>query len=280
MVSNCYSQLKSILSNFPHLYQLFADEFIKEQCKKGLKNYILKSLYKDNTNRTWQHLPTIERRLIELASVVGYDRLTPLLRGAIDLDEHQEVLSQIDITLWFKQKKLLKEIGPKLPHRLGNADALLSFSGQDIYCEITSFQSLAKSIKLKGTSDKNKVRSRWGRLKKHYPWLTEQDVENEIEEAKAVRILLKKTQQLPPAYTGILALDTSKALMFAHNVEKIACKLFPQRSNVALIGLWSGERGTQQGKPPFWYFNTNSHFKNTGQELLKYLGQAGKAKYL
>ena len=94
MGSECYQQLQSIISKFPHIYQTIDDGYIREQCKSQLKNILLKRLANDeSSNSTYQHLPTLEKRLAKLAPINGYDRLKSLLRGASDWDAYQEVLA-------------------------------------------------------------------------------------------------------------------------------------------------------------------------------------------
>lgn len=212
-----------------------------------------------------QHLPTLEKRLAKLVSVSGYDRLSPLLRWASDWDQYQEALAQIDVTLWFKRKSLLKEMEPELPRRVGNADILLSFSQQDIYCEVASFQSIIKSIQVKEFKAEKK--------------------ENELEIKRAVRNLLDKTKrQLPSNHPGILALETGKSAMFGFDVRKIAQRLFPSRPQVALIMLWSWESGGgddsdlrwKRNNPSFCFINSGSKFRQVGEELLKHLNLKGE----
>lgn len=227
--------------------------------------------------RYLQFQATLEKSLAGLASVNGYDRLKSLLKGVADWDEYQETLAQIDITLWFKRKNLLKEIEPELPHREGYADILLSFSYEDIYCEVNSFESLAKSLASKTQDEDNKIESKWQKLRKGQPWLTKQDVEYEIEVERIVRNLLVKTnKQLPPNHPGILALETGKSMVFCYKIKEVADRLFTQRPQVALIMLWSLEKGSQIGEAPFWFVNPNSPYQNIGQKLLKYLGQEKK----
>jgi len=286
MENECYLRLRPIISKFPCLHQIIDDDFLSEQCESELKNYLLKRLDDKKSNHvTHQHLPTLERRLAELAPVTGYDRLKYLLKGASDWDEYQEFLAQIDIALFFKHNNLLKEIEPEFPHRLGNADILISFSQQDIYCEITSFQSLLKSIQSKTKSEKNKIQDRVRELRKEQPWETEQDIEHELKIKRAVRNLLDKTKrQLPPNHPGILALETGKSMMFGFDVRKIAQKLFPGRRQVALIMLWSWESDGgddsdlrwEMNNPSFCFINGGAKFLRVGETLLKYLGLKGE----
>ncbi len=216
---------------------------------------------------------TLGKMSVGLASVKGYDKLERFLRGTFDWDQFQEALAQIDVTLWFKRANLLKEVEPELPHRVGNADFLLSFSQQDIYCEVTSLESLQKSIESKKQSEAKKVQI----LLKKQPWMSKQDAEHEIKQDRITRSLLEKTnKQLPRNYPGILALETGKSMVFTFDTKKIAQKLFPSRPQVMLIMLWSLERGSQIGEAPFPFVNPNSPYQNIGQKLLKYLGQDSK----
>lgn len=275
MKSEAYLRLQSILSKYPRIHQFLDDDFIREQCEDRLKCFILMRLDNEKSSHsTRQHLPFLESRLAELALVVGYDKLESLLRGASDWDKYQEALAQIDITLWFKQKSLLKEIEPGLPCSTGVGDILLTFSQQDIYCEVTSRESLQKSIESKKGSKVQKIQN----LLKRQPWMTQQDAENEIEIDRILRTLLRKTsKQLPANHPGILALDAGKGAVFHHKIKRVAKKLLPQRLQVMLLMLWTSERGSQIGEPPFWFVNPNPPYQNIGQELLKYLGQDNKA---
>ncbi|MFC1993083.1 hypothetical protein ACFLV3_04670 [Chloroflexota bacterium] len=211
----------------------------------------------------------MDNRLTELTSVTGYGRLCSRLRGSSDWDGYQEFLAQINITLWFKDKGILKEIEPALANSMGRADILLTFSQQDIYCEITSRQSLEKSIKSKRGNDAQKVQN----LLKKEPWMTQQDAKNEIEIDRILRISLRKTsKQLPANHPGILALDGGKGAVYVHKIKRVAKELLQQRPQVILIMLWSLEKGSQIGEAPFWFVNPNSPYQDIRQELLEYLG--------
>jgi hypothetical protein len=225
-------------------------------------------------------LPTLEKRLADLSSVTGYDRLCHLLRKASDWDDYQEVLAQLDITLWFKKKGLIKEIEPELPKRKGYSDILISFSQQDIFCEATAFQSLAKSIAFESKSQKKLLE-----LQKRQPWKTGMDVEHELNIQRAVRNLLDKTKrQLPSNHTGILALETNKSGMFSFDVRVIAQKLFPNRPQVVLLMLWSWESDGQNdsdlmlgmNNPSFCFINAGAHFPEVGERLANYLNLKGE----
>lgn len=259
------SRLQSILSQFSRIHQFLDDAFVKAQCESGLSNYLLSRLVNDDSSgSTAQHLPTLEKRLAKLASVAGYDRLGSLLRGASNWDQYQEALAQIDITLWFNQKNLLKEIEPLLPHGLGNADILLSFAGQDIYCEVASFQSIIKSIEAKAKDKENKIREQW------------KEQRGSIKIKGVARNLLDKTKrQLPQDYPAILALNTTKSAIFAHDVRLIANRLLPRRPQVALIGLWSwegdGEAMSWDNSPTSFFVNHGSKFYKVGKALIQSL---------
>ncbi len=228
-------------------------------------------------NRYLQFQATLKRNSIGLAYVKGYDRLISSIKDVADWDGFQAISAQINTTLWFKDKNVLKEIEPELTLRRGFADILLSFSNQDIYCEVNSLESLAKSIESKTGDEENKIQSRLERRRKGEPWLTKHDVENEININRIVRNLLEKTnEQLPQNHPGILALDTGKAGVFHHTIKEVAKKLLTKRPQVTLILLWSLEKGSQIGEAPFWFVNPNSPYQNIGQELLKYLGQENK----
>jgi len=219
---------------------------------------------------------TLEKSSSGLASVNGYDRLQSSIEDVADWDGFQAIKAQIDITLWFKQKSLLKEIEPELPYRVGNADTLLSFSQQDIYCEVTSPESLQKSIESKESKKQSEAKKVQILLKKQ-PWMSKQDAEHEIKQDRITRSLLEKTnKQLPRNYPGILALETGKSMVSTFDTKKIARKLFPSRPQVMLIMLWSLERGSQIGEAPFPFVNPNSPYQNIGQKLLEYLGLDNK----
>ena len=287
MENGCYPKLQSIIPKFPNIHQIIDDDCIRTQSESQLKNYLLKRLAdEESRDHTSQHLPTLEKRLAKLDHVNGYDRLKPILRGASNWDEYQEFLAQIDITLYFHNKSTLKEIEPELPHRAGNADILLSFSQRDIYCEVTSFQSIAKSIESKTKSEKNKIQDRVRGLRKRQPWETEQEIENELKIKRAVRNLLDKTnRQLPPNHPGILGVETGKSAMFGFDVREIAPQLFKRRPQLALIMLWSWESSEQddsdfmswsRNKPSFCFINPISEFREIGEALLKHLDLKGE----
>jgi len=283
MEDETYIQLQSILLKFPYIHAFLDDDFIRTQCESDLKNHLLQRLNnKKSSHNTQRHLPTLEKRLAELASVSGYDRLAPLLRRASDWDQYQEALSQVDITLWFKHKSLLKEIEPELPHRNGKADILLSFYQQDIYCECTSFQSIAKSMESEADIRGAKIQREMERLRKGHPWLTTEDVKEQIALRRATTNLLRKTKdQLPLYHPGILALDATKSGKFAFDVRLIAGRLFLQSPQLVLIALWSWEGSgddclTWDMIPNHFFINPNSNFRRVGEVLLDSLGLIGE----
>ena len=223
--------------------------------------------------RYLQFQETLEKIAAGLTLVNGYDRLISIIEGVASWDEYMEIRAQINTTQWFKEKGLIKEIEPKLPHREGYSDILLSFSEQDIYCEVTSPESLQKSMESNKYNEEKKVHN----LLKKQPWMSKQDAEHEIEINRITRKLLGKTnKQLPLNYPGILALETGKSMVFSFDVKRIAKKLFPIRPQVTLIMLWSLERGSSIGEAPFWFVNPNSAYQNIGKELLKFSEQDNK----
>jgi hypothetical protein len=184
MENQTHTELCKILSGFPHVYSFLNNSFVKKQCEGGLKNYLLVRLNnRQSVDRTLKRLPTLENRLIKLASscnsnaTTGYHKLACRLQDACEWDQYQEFLTQIDITLWFKQKDLLKEIEPDLPHRKGSGDILLTFQQQDIYCECTSFQSIFKSLQAKSRSNDDKIQRKLAKLTKGQPWMSKEVVE-------------------------------------------------------------------------------------------------------
>jgi len=272
MENERYLQLQSIISQFTCIYQFLDDSLIRKQCESGLKNYLLKCLVnKESSHIAQQHLPNLESRLAKLAPVNGYDKLKPRLRDASDFDSYDDIYAQMDITLWFKEKGLVKEIEPKLPNKDGYSDILLFFSQQDIYCEITSFQSIIKSTESKEENQDAKIQNKLQKLRKRQPWLTAQYVKDKLETDKAVTKLLDKTKrQLPPDYPGVLALDSKAGILQKQQIRKIADRLFPKRPQLALIMRRSL---SQIEIPTLWFVNLNSPYQNIGRELLKYLGQ-------
>ncbi len=223
--------------------------------------------------RYLQFQKTLGENSVGLVTVNGYDRLKSSIEDVADWDGFQAIWAQIDTTLWFKDKGILKEIEPHLPHRVGCADILLSFSEQDIYCEVTSPESMQKSLESKKNNEAEKVRILLGKE----PWMSKQHAEHEFKIRRAVKHWMSKTkQQLPANYPGILAIDTGKAWLSHFDVKIAVKRLFPKRPQLVLIMLWNPERDSQIGEAPFWFINTNSPYQNIGQELLKYLWQDNK----
>lgn len=213
----------------------------------------------------------LEKCSLGLSSVNGFNKLKKQLNGVSNWEEFQAIRAQINVTCWFKDRNILKEIEPDLPHRKGSADILLVFSNHDIYCEVNSLESFAKVKEPKEQNadiEKIKIKS------KNLPWLTELDIEHAIKRERIIRNLKEETnKQLPLNYPGILALETGRAAVFSLEVKEIATKLFKNRHQVILIMLWSLEKGSKIGEAPFWFVNPSSRYQNVGQELLRYLGQ-------
>jgi len=211
--------------------------------------------------RYLQFQTTLKKIAVGLASINGYDRLKSSIEDVADWDGFQAIKAQIDTTLWFKEKGLIKEIEPKLPLRKGYSDILLSFSQKDIYCEVTSFQSIIKSIQVKKSRTEKK--------------------DDEFKIKRALRNLLDKTgRQLPQNYSGILVLDTTKSAVFSLDVRELAGRLLPQRRQIALIALVSwegnGEDFSWDKNPTFFFINGYSEFRAIGEAVLKHLGQKGE----
>ncbi|MBN2075568.1 MAG: hypothetical protein JW762_08470 [Dehalococcoidales bacterium] len=210
-------------------------------------------------------------RAISLTHKNGYERLASSIDAVTDWEGFQEIIAQIDATKWFDERNVLKKIEPSTPHRLGNADLLISIGNQDVYCEVTSPISLQKTF-TKKTKNENSVDSNVVNLLKKQPWMSETEAKHTIQNSKVVRNLLDKTRkQLPETYPGILVMNTSKSMIFHFDVKQIAEKLFPSRNQIILLMLWSLERGSMIGTPPFIFLNSNSQFQKTGEDLLKYL---------
>lgn len=270
MKEKLYRELRLVLSECPHVHEFLDDGFIKRQCHGRLKSHFLRSLASSEMASSMrEHLPTLEARLAKLESIDGYERLGSLLRGAGDWDQHQETLAQLDATLWFKEKGVLREIAPVLPTTTGNADALLCWGEEHIYCEVTSFQSIAKAFDSSTEHAKGRIQMRIRQLRQREPWKTKEDLEHELHIRRAVRNLLSKTKkQLPVDCPGILAIDTGKSAVFHGDVSTIARQLFPSRSHVVFILLWSWESdepedadsGWKKCAPTYCFVNTGSRF--------------------
>jgi hypothetical protein len=104
--------------------------------------------------------------------------------------------------------------------------------------------------------------------------MSSQDAEHEIRNRRIGRNLMDKTKlQLQFCQPGILVIDGSKAALFHFSVKEIAERLLPKRPQVALIMLWSLERGSQIGEPPFCFANSGSPFLDLTRRLLRHLGR-------
>lgn len=263
MENEPYTSLVRTISGFPLLHRFLDDIFIEGQCAGGLKNFFL--MRSDNV-KALQHL---EGLLQQLSEVKGYDRLGARLIGACDWDGYQEIMAQINATIWFRQKGLIKEIEPALLHRTGTCDILLSFAKQEIYCEVWAAQSFMKAFESKKTGKAGKTAN----LRKKEPWMSQEDAEHEIRNRDIVRTLKYKTnRQLPPGQHGILWIDGAKGWLFHFDVKIIAERLFPSRPQMALIMLWSLERGSQvEEEPPFCFVNSASPFQVLTRKLLLHL---------
>jgi hypothetical protein len=261
MENEPYTSLVKTISGFPLLHRFLNDVFIEGQCAVGLKNFFL--VHSDNVEAL-QHL---EGLLQQLTEVKGYDRLGARLIGACDWDGYQEIMAQINATIWFRQKGLIKEIEPALPHRTGRCDILLSFVEQEIFCEVWASQSFMKAFETKKTG---KVAV----LRKKEPWMLQQDAEHEIRNRDIVRTLMSKTnKQLPPSQHGILWIDGGKGWLFHFDVKTIAERIFPSRPQMFSVMLWNGEQGSQIGVPPFCFVNTKSPFQELTRRFLQHIGR-------
>jgi len=259
MENEPYTSLRKTISEFSLLHRFLDDVFIEGQCATVPKNFFL--VRSDNV-KALQHL---EDLLQQLSEVKGYDRLGARLKAACDWDGYQEIMAQINATIWFRQKGLIKEIEPALPHRTGSCDILLSFAGQEIYCEVWSAQSFLKASASKKTG---KVTD----LRKKEPWMSQQDAKHEIRNRDIVRTLMSKTnKQLPPSQHGILWIDGGKGWLFDFDVKTIAKKIFPSRLQMSSVMLWNGERGSQIGEAPFCFVNPESPFQGLTRRLLLHL---------
>lgn len=282
MNNESFLQLQSTISRFPNLRQFFDDDFIGGQCKRGIHNFYLKQLTCVSSRDIGEsHLPYLENRLSKLSGILGYERLGDVLRGAYSWDRYQDALAQIDITLWYKENGLVKEIEPTLPHRKGYGDILLSFQGRDIYCEVKSFASPIESMRSRTQDEENKTEDKIRKFRQGQPWLTRSMAENKLKIRSIEENLLKKTRrQLPPNYPGILSLEAGKAGVFALDVRDMAPQLFRSRPQLALIMLWSWESPAHndpdrlnwgRDKPSFCYVNPLSKFRVIGEALLQHL---------
>lgn len=261
MENKSYTSLRSKITKFPLLSQILDDAFIKEQCNGVLKNFLL--LRSDNG----EALRYLESCLQLLSEVEGYDLLKARLKGVCGWDGYQEILAQINATVWFKQRDILEEIEPKLPQKRESCDCRLSFDGQQIYCEIWSAQSYMRSFE-------TKKKSQAADLHKKEPWMSLEEAKHEVRNRAIVRTLKSKTnRQLPPNQHGILWIDGARGWLRHFDAKIIAERLFPLRPQVASIMLWSLEAGSQIGEAPFCFVNSNSDYQDISLELLRHLGR-------
>jgi hypothetical protein len=137
MRNSSYFQLQTTLAKYHHIHYFLDNDYIKKQCEYGLKCYILKGLAgltNNPKNEFQQNLPYLEKTLSDLSILAGYDRLVKVIKSACDWESYNEVITQLVVTAWFKQKNLAKEVEPILSGKSVSADILLCFSKQDIYC--------------------------------------------------------------------------------------------------------------------------------------------------
>jgi hypothetical protein len=251
------------------LNKFLDDDFIKRQWESGVKNFLL--VHSDNVLA----LQYLESLLQQLIKVEGYDRLRSPLRKANNWDQYQETLAQINATVWFAQKGLLKEIEPALPHRYGRCDAKLSFTAQEMYFEVWAPQAFNITFENKKIENAGKVDA----LRKSLRWMSLQDAEHEIRNKNIEAILRNKTtKQLPPCQHGLLWIDGSKGWLFDFDVKTIAKRLFPDRPQMAAVMLWNSERGSQIGEAPFCYVNSESPFQCLTRKLLLYLERVDRMR--
>ncbi len=269
MENEAYESLRRTISKFPLLHCFLDNDFIKKQSAGGLKNFLLVN------SGNVQALQYLEGELQLLSDVEGYDRLGERFKGACGWDQYQEVLAQITASTWFRQKGLIKEIEPALPHRTGSCDILLSFAEQEIYCEVWSAQSFLKAFESKKADNLRKASD----LRKKEPWMSLEDAEHETRNRGIVRTLKGKTnRQLPPGQHGILWIDGASGWLFHFDVKMIAERLFPSRPQMASVMLWSLEQGSQIGEAPFCFVNSGSPFQDLTRKLLLHLERADQMR--
>ena len=269
-----YEKLSSILREYPAIDQFLSKDFLRKQCISGLSSYILKHVAQKDTKDNSQYLDSLENQLARLENVPGFGELRKGLRSS-NWEQYYEARTQIDTSVWFSQRGMLKEIEPDLLHRTGSCDLLISLEQNDIYCEVTSRRfSEANSAK---------ALERMQKVQKKQPWLTPGDVVSQQQIDYVLQSLRYKAKhQLPPCSPGILVLETGRDGLYRQHIIELANKLFTDKSQapipqVILIMLWSLERGSNIGEAPFWFINRNSQFKNVGTELIKHLKQEDKA---
>jgi hypothetical protein len=252
MENELYRKLSSILCKYPTINQFLGGDYLRRQCKSGLKPKILSCLAQADTDEKLQNeskfLQSLDSQLAELSCVPGFDKLEKGLRRT-SWEEVDETLVQIDTTIWFSQRHLLKEIEPELPHRRGSCDLLISLKQNDIYCEVTSRRSPQGNSQI----PVKKIQ----KAQKRQPWRTELDLTCQLEIGYVLQSLHQKAKdQLPLSSPGILALETNRAMIFQRQTKDLADKLFASKSQspvpqVILIMLWNLERGSNVGEGPF-----------------------------
>jgi hypothetical protein len=219
-------------------------------------------------SRYLQFQDVLRKNLVSLANIKGHDRLETRINAVTNWDGYMDILFQINVTRWFKDKNLnlIKQIEPALTHREGFGDILLTFLKEEIYCEATSLNSTRLSKKC--DFDNKRVKNKH----KKQPYLTKLEIGHEIINDRITRIILDKTKrQLPEDYPGIFAIGTGRAAVFLYDFKSIAKKVFINRPNIVSIMLWSLERGSDIGEAPFCFRNPNSKYPDIGGDLLKYL---------
>jgi len=217
-----------------------------------------------------QYLSNLNSKLVQLEPFPGFPKLGPGIK-AKDWQQYYETLAEIKADIWFAERGLLKEIQPELSHTRGRGDILILLSGQLIYCEVT-----ARRFPNESDEKDDRKEARLKKLREEQPWATQADLDDQDEIRKMLGHLRGKTRrQLPPNFPGILVLDTGRAMFYQQSTKKLAGRLFASQdtSQVILIMLWSLERGSQIGEPPFWFVNRRSCFHDIGLALLKSLGQ-------
>jgi hypothetical protein len=206
--SNLSVSLEKIVSKYPHISHFISDQFIQEQEEKGLRCFILKRLNDIPTRSLAErHLPYLETLLTKASDLNGYERLGAILRRASDWDQHQEFIAQVEITLCFKKLLLVQEIESELPHRKGSVDIKAAFDNKTTFCEITSLQSLEKS--LKSQISEKAIQQKINAATKRGLHMSEEEAKEEIEDKNSAKVLLEKTKkQLPQEFPGFLAVET------------------------------------------------------------------------
>jgi hypothetical protein len=251
-----YSLITSILGKFPYICNLLDDKYIRKQCENSVTNHLFKRLLNAETfSSALEHLPTLEKRLVKLSGISGYTRLGSTLKAATDWDQYQELLTQIDFTIWFDQIGLVKEIEPGIPNSPNVADILLFHEGQDIYCEVSSFASLPKLME--STHDTSTALPKG---------------EKRIN-AMVHKLRYKTTHQLPSGYPCILAINLTKSPdKSVFHLRRAASILLPEHLQVALIAVvgWEGddEDFNWSADPDHFFINRKSPYRHMAERLL------------